>query len=76
MSNEPTEEQDLFFDKTIAKLEAVAAVATEAIAALNAGDFDSASHLMESKTARIWETLTSDVRELGAISDTIEKEEV
>ena len=74
MSNEPTDEQDLFFDETIAKLEEIAAVATLTVATLKAGDFDSATHLMSGHTGRFWETLANDVAELGKISDTLTNE--
>jgi hypothetical protein len=78
MNGEPTEEQDMLFDRTMNTLEDIARHAEAAATALSEGDFEAAVAVMTQgeflTDGTVWETVTRDVRKCKEISDKLAEE--
>ena len=83
MSGQPTEEQELFFDLTVNRLEDIANRAAAVGTALEEGDFAAAVYLMREGCGvgvvqsgeTVWEKLTNNVEQIAEISDKLAEEE-
>lgn len=83
MSGQPTEAQELFFDLTVDRLWTIQGAATEAITALENGDFDAAVQFIGNtlgvglvkEGSTVWETLYENVKQIRDISNKLESED-